>query len=86
VPAVCSDTKENTRMSLIKSHYKVDNPRFKRIQRWVWICIYAGLLLLVISYFLQPMDAALADWAWWLGVPLAALGCILIYVRSRMKE
>ena len=36
-------------MSLIKSHYKVDNPRFKRIQRWVWICIYAGLLLLVTS-------------------------------------
>jgi len=73
-------------MSLIKSHYVVNDPRLKRIQRWVWICIYAGLLLLVISYFLQPMDAALADWAWWLGVPLVAAGCVLIYVRSRMEE
>jgi protein-S-isoprenylcysteine O-methyltransferase Ste14 len=73
-------------MPLIKSHYVVNNPRLKRIQRWVWICIYAGLLLLVISYFLQPMDATLADWAWWLGVPLVAVGCILIYVRSRMEE
>ena len=86
MPAICSDTKENTRMSLIKSHYKVDNPRFKRIQRWVWICIYAGLLLVVMSHFVEPMDAALAAWGLWLGVPLAALGCILIYVRSRMEE
>jgi Na+-transporting NADH:ubiquinone oxidoreductase subunit NqrB len=73
-------------MSLIKSHYKVDNPRFKRIQRWVWICIYAGLLLLVVSHFVQPMDAALAGWGFWLGLPLVAVGCVLIYVRSRMEE
>ena len=73
-------------MSLIKSHYKVDNPRFKRIQRWVWICIYAGLLLLVVSHVVWPMDAALAAWGLWLGLPLVALGCILIYARSRMEE
>jgi hypothetical protein len=73
-------------MSLIKSHYKVDNPRFKRIQRWVWICIYGGLLLLTLSHFVQAMDVVLADWAFWLGLPLVALGCVLIYVRSRMEE
>jgi len=73
-------------MSLIKSHYKVDNPRFKRIQRWVWICIYGGLLLLTLSHFVQAMDAVLAGWAFWLGLPLVVLGCVLIYVRSRMEE
>ena len=73
-------------MSLIKSHYTVDNPYFKRIQRWVWVCIYAGLLLVVMSYFVQPMDVALADWGLWLGAALVAVGCILIYVRSRMEE
>ena len=86
MPAVCAHTKEYAPMSLIKSHYKVDNPRFKRIQRWVWVCIYAGLLLVVMSYFVQPMDASLADWGLWLGAALVAVGCILIYVRSRMEE
>ena len=73
-------------MSLIKSHYTVDKPHFKRIQRWVWVCIYAGLLLMVMSYFVQPMDASLADWGLRLGVALVAVGCVLIYVRSRMEE
>jgi hypothetical protein len=73
-------------MALIKSHYVVNNPRFKRIQRWVWVCIYAGLLLMVMSYFVQPMDASLAHWSLRLGVALVAVGCVLIYVRSRMKE
>jgi hypothetical protein len=79
-------TRKKSPMSLIKSHYIVTNPRLKRIQRWVWICIYAGLLLLTVSHFLQPLDAALADWAFWLGLPLVVVGCILIYARSRMKE
>ena len=73
-------------MALIKSHYTVSNPRLKRIQRWVWICIYTGLLSLVVSHFLQPLDEALADWGFWLGLPLVAAGCVLIYVRSRMEE
>jgi len=72
-------------MSLIKSHHAVDNAQFKTLQRWVWVCIYGGLLLLVLSYFLQPLDGMLADWSLWLGLPLVALGCVLIYVRSRMQ-
>ncbi len=72
-------------MPLIKSHHAVDNAQFKTLQRWVWICIYGGLLLLVLSHFLQPLDGMLADWSLWLGLPLVALGCVLIYVRSRME-
>lgn len=72
-------------MPMIKSHDAVDNAQFKAIQRWVWVCIYGGLLLMVISQFLRPMDATLADWSLWLGLPLVVLGCVLIYVRSRMK-
>ena len=73
-------------MALIKSHYKVANPRFKRIQRWVWVCIYAGLIVVIVSRFVAPLDPDLGDWGLWLGLPLVTLGCILIYVRSRMKE
>ena len=73
-------------MALIKSHYVVANPRLKRIQRWVWVCIYAGLILVILSRFVAPLDPDLGDWGLWLGLPLVALGCILIYVRSRMKE
>lgn len=71
-------------MPLIKSHHAVDNARFITLQRWVWVCIYAGLLLLVFSHFLRKIDATLADWGLWLGLPLVALGGVLIYVRSRM--
>ena len=78
------DEKVST-MPMIKFHDAVDNAQFKAIQRWVWVCIYGGLLLMVISQFLRPMDATLADWSLWLGLPLVVLGCILIYVRSRMK-
>jgi len=71
-------------MPLIKPHDAVDNAQFQTLQRWVWVCIYGGLLLVVLSHFLQPMDAVLADWSLWLGMPLVALGCVLIFIRSRM--
>ncbi len=71
-------------MPLIKPHHAVDNAQFKTLQRWVWVCIYGGLLLVVLSHFLQPMDAVLADWSLWLGLPLVALGCVLIFIRSRI--
>ena len=83
---ICTSIEEKVHtMPMIKPHHAVDNAQFARLQRWVWVCIYGGLLLIVISHFLQPMDANLADWSLWLGLPLVALGCILIYVRSRMK-
>lgn len=71
-------------MPLIKTHHATDNAQFKTVQRWVWICIYGGLLMVVLSRFVVPLDAALADWGRGLGWTLVAVGCVLIYVRSRM--
>ena len=82
---ICTAIQEKVHtMPMIKPHHAIDNAQFTILQRWVWVCIYGGLLLVVISHFLRPMDATLADWSLCLGLPMVALGCILIYVRSLM--
>ena len=73
-------------MPMIKSHHAAEDAQFTTLQRWVWVCIYGGLLLVALSQFLRPMDANLADWSLWLGLPLVVLGCVLIYARSRMGD
>lgn len=56
------------------------------IERWVWVLIYGGSLLLCLAVFVGRGDAALA---WTLGVAggaAAAVGAALIVVRARMKD
>jgi hypothetical protein len=55
-----------------------------RLQQWIWILIYAGLLTLVLGLSVQRLDEPLG---WTLvtgGGIVAALGFLLIYVRSRL--
>ena len=57
-----------------------------RIQTWIWILIYLGLILLGLGLSVQRSDAALG---WGIAVPgvaLIAVGIVLIWVRSRMKN
>lgn len=56
------------------------------IQRWVWICIYSGLLSIVLSIFLARQDLSLARVIQWAGFALVSVGVVLIYVRSRLSE
>ncbi|MGV8804223.1 MAG: hypothetical protein ACWA6Y_04600 [Polaromonas sp.] len=56
-----------------------------RLQALIWVLIYAGLLTLVLGLSVQRMDA---DTGWLLvagGALVAAVGVVLIYVRSRIK-
>lgn len=56
------------------------------VERWVWVLVYGGLLLLCLAIFVGRADAALA---WTLGVAggvAAAAGTALIVVRARMKD
>lgn len=69
-------------MPMIKPREPIDDAQFITLQGWVWVCIYGGLLLAVISHFMRPLDVNLADWSLYLGLLLVALGCILLYVRS----
>lgn len=55
------------------------------VERWVWTLVYAGLLTFVIGLAVGDRDPATS----WLlligGLVVAAVGALLIYVRSRMK-
>jgi hypothetical protein len=57
----------------------------KRLQTWVWLLIYAGIILLALGLSVQRSDASLG---WGIAAPgmaSIALGIVLIWVRSRMK-
>ena len=56
------------------------------IQRWVWICIYSGLLAIVFSIFLSRHDLDLARLIQLSGFVLVSVGVVLIFVRSRLRE
>ena len=57
-----------------------------KIQWLVWVAIYGGLLALVLAHFVVPGDAATAGWMRWVGGAFVAIGVLLIYLRSRLKE
>lgn len=56
------------------------------LQRLVWICIYGGLLSVVLGVFLARADMALARLIQGVGSVFVVIGVALIYVRSRLKE
>jgi len=56
-----------------------------RVERWAWICIYGGLIALVLGMFLQRQDRTLGDTFQIGGTIVAGSGALLIWVRSRMK-
>ena len=58
--------------------------------RWLghltWVLIYAGLLVAAFGVSVQRTDDALG-WSLVIGGALAtALGAVLVYVRSRLKD
>jgi hypothetical protein len=63
-----------------------DEQKRKRVEQLVWVYIYGGLFAVVLGIATGRNDEALG---WWIAVPgaiVAAVGVILIYVRSRMNE
>jgi uncharacterized membrane protein len=49
----------------------------------IWVCIYGGLLGMVGSVAIAGADEELAYWLGGVGSLVTAIGCILIYIRSR---
>ena len=59
---------------------------YARLEAWIWTLIYGGLLLLVLGLATGRESAAVG---WSLAVPgaiVAAVGVVLIYVRSRLGK
>lgn len=57
-----------------------------RLQQLIWILIYGGLLTLVLGLSVQRMDDALGWSMVVAGSVVAAIGFVLIYVRSRLTS
>lgn len=55
-----------------------------RLQALIWVLIYAGLLTLVLGLSVARIDHALGWSMVAIGGAVAAVGFVLIWVRSRM--
>lgn len=58
----------------------------QRIETWVWVLVYAGLIVIGVGMSVQRSDIALGWGITVLGIVLDALGAVLIWVRSRIKD
>ncbi|MEQ1683554.1 MAG: hypothetical protein ABL916_07900 [Burkholderiaceae bacterium] len=58
----------------------------KRVEGWVWILVYLGLVLIGIGMSVQRSDATLGWGITIVGIVLDALGVALIWVRSRAND
>lgn len=67
------------------SRSRASNAAMARLHGLIWILIYGGLLTLVLGLSVAPIDD---DWSWSLivvGGLVAAIGVLLIFVRSKME-
>jgi hypothetical protein len=56
----------------------------KRLQNWVWILIYGGLLTFILGLAVWRVEADLAPWFIVPGAVAAITGFVLIVVRSKL--
>ena len=54
------------------------------VETLVWVLIYGGLLGASLGWFMQPRSDALGWMLMAAGGTVAAIGVVLIFVRSRM--
>ena len=73
-------------MAFFKEDSGTDNQRLKRIETWVWVLIYGGLLTFITGHFVAREDEALAQTMGVAGLVAVLAGIVLIYVRSRLRE
>lgn len=57
-----------------------------RLQQLIWVLIYGGLLTLVLGLSVQRTDDAIGWSLVVAGGVVAAIGFVLIYVRSRLTS
>ena len=61
------------------------NKSISRLHTLIWVLIYGGLLVAVLGLFVQRANDPVGWSMVVLGCVAAAGGCVLIYVRSKMK-
>jgi hypothetical protein len=63
----------------------VSNKNVARLQALIWVLIYGGLLTLVLGLSVERVDDAIGWSMVVAGGVVAAVGFVLIYVRSRIN-
>jgi len=58
----------------------------KRVEVWVWVLVYLGLIVIGVGMSVQRSDATLGWGITAAGIVVEALGVVLIWVRSRAKD
>jgi len=73
-------------MAFFKKYNGTTNRRLLRLERLIWTLIYGGLLSLVVGYFVETTQNTDASAIYAIGILAAAMGVVLVYVRSRLRE
>ena len=63
----------------------VSNKNVARLQALIWVLIYGGLLTLILGLSVERVDDAIGWSMVVAGGVIAAVGFVLIYVRSRIN-
>ena len=58
----------------------------KRIEGWIWVLVYIGMVLIGLGIAVQRTDTTLGWFIAAPGITLTLIGIVLIVVRSRMKD
>ena len=58
----------------------------RRIEIWVWVLVYAGMILVGLGLSVQRGDTTLGWCIVVLGSTLVLIGVVLVWVRSRIKD
>ena len=61
------------------------NKLIQRIERLTWVLIYAGLLTLILGWWVLPSDDGVGYLLLGCGALIAVIGFFMIYVRSKIK-
>jgi membrane protein DedA with SNARE-associated domain len=56
-----------------------------RIDAWIWVVVYGGLIVLGVGLTVQRSDDALGWIVALVGALLVATGALLVWIRSRIK-
>ena len=73
-------------MAFFKKYNGTTNLRLLRMERWIWILIYGGLLSIVLSTFVDKTQGQGAP-AFLLGGALAVVaGVVMVVLRSKLRE
>jgi hypothetical protein len=57
-----------------------------RIQKWIWVLVYAGIVLVGLGLMVRRDDAAIGWGIAAAGTASIVVGIALIWMRSRMKN